>query len=274
MSSENVSVPDIHVEIGKSFEIHLYSRGGSTGYLWYLSEMPKGIVLVSTSATPVPPVMPGSQTRQSFTFVATAEVKGPLSFELLRIWQPTESADTRTYAVIVSATDEKSLEARMTAEAGSSRFLQPEIFRCCMPPIMPYGVPPADVKSDKFSDDCCTGPVLYPMYGVPTNLPGQSFQESVVESTNNCRIKYGVPWGLADADNCAMEYGFPADCAAGKGPVVTIYGFPPGPDAIIEADNAANCVVKYGMPKGVGKDDDNCTMKYGMPKPKPDLKKD
>ncbi|MCI5165904.1 MAG: hypothetical protein D3903_07375, partial [Candidatus Electrothrix sp. GM3_4] len=109
MSSKNVSVPNVHVEIGSSFEIHLYSRGGSTGYLWYLSEMPKGLVLVSTSATPVPPVMPGSQTRQSFTFLATAKAEGPLSFELLRIWNPTEPADTRTYTVIASAADAESL---------------------------------------------------------------------------------------------------------------------------------------------------------------------
>ncbi|MCI5167881.1 MAG: hypothetical protein D3903_17795 [Candidatus Electrothrix sp. GM3_4] len=115
------------------------------------------------------------------------------------------------------------------------------------------------------------------MYGFPPNIQGELFSESVVESTNNCRMKYGVPWGLTDPDNCALKYGFPADCAAGKAPVIVVYGFPPDSDgtaAIVKAADDANCVVKYGVPTGVGKDDDNCTMKYGMPRPKPDLKKD
>jgi hypothetical protein len=271
MSSEETSFPIIQVAVGESFEIHLYSRGGSTGYLWYLSEMPKGVVLVSTAETPVGPSMPGSQTRQTFTFVATAEMKGPLSFELLRIWMPTEPADTRNYVVIADAADAESLEARMTAEAGSARFLRPEAFRAAIPPIMPYGVPTPGIKAD----ECCKDSGIHILYGFPPpTLPGGQYLESVVESTNNCRVKYGVPWGVTDPDNCVLKYGFPGSCCDKPGPVLPLYGFPPdSPVEIIKADDDANCVVKYGMPNGVGKDDENCNLKYGMPKPKPDCKK-
>lgn len=269
MSSENASTPEVHVEIGKSFEIHLYSRGASTGYQWYLSDLPKGVVFVSASETPVVPSMPGSQTRQSFTFVTTAKPEGDLSFELLRIWNPTEAADTRTYAVIASVDDDTdSVETRMIAAAGSARFIRPEAFKMAIPPIMPYGVPTPDVKADEYFKG------IHLIYGFPPlTLPGGNLLESVVESANNCRVKYGVPWGVTDPSKCFLKYGFPCGCTDKPGTVIPLYGFPPdSPIEIIEADDDANCVVKYGMPNGVGKDDDNCTIKYGMPRPKkPDL---
>lgn len=268
MSTEGTSFPIVQVAIGESFEIHLYSQGG-TGYSWYLAEMPKGVVLVSVTDAPVGPPMPGSKTRQSFTFAATAEMKGSLSFELLRIWMPTEPADTRNYLVIAGAADAESLEARMTAEAGSARFIRPETFKAAMPPIMPYGMPPAGITAD----ECCKG--IHLMYGFPPfTLPDGQLLESVVESANNCRVKYGVPWGVTDPDNCVLKYGFPGGGCHKPGTVIPLYGFPPhSPVEIIKADDDANCVVKYGVPHGVGKDDENCTLKYGMPRPKPDCKK-
>ncbi len=126
------------------------------------------------------------------------------------------------------------------------------------------------------ADECCKDSGIHILYGFPPpTLPGGQFLESVVESANNCRVKYGVLWGVTDPENCILKYGFPGGCCEKPGPILPLYGFPPDcPVDIIEPDDDANCVVKYGMPKGVGKDDDNCTMKYGMPKPKPDLKKD
>ena len=108
MDSKNVPVADVQVAIGETFELHLYSSGGSTEYLWYLSEMPQGLIFISTTSALVSPTMPKGQMRQSFTFVATGTVKGPVSFELLRIWAPTRSADTRSYTILVGEINEES----------------------------------------------------------------------------------------------------------------------------------------------------------------------
>ncbi|MFO1431153.1 MAG: protease inhibitor I42 family protein [Candidatus Competibacteraceae bacterium] len=261
----------IQARIGESFEVVLYSQSGSTGYGWHLAYLPEGVVLVSISTTPVPPIRPGSQTREVFTFTATRELQGGyLLFELLRLWDPTHPADIRRYSLTISGAP--GLQAELEKAAGSGRFVPSQFFRSHLPPIMPYGFPDAGRPGMLQSSN---GSPIIPLYGFPVPTAQSSTLENtvhhVIESAENCTVKYGFPWGVtADPDLCILKYGFPVDLQM-QGGVRQMYGFPNteegcGNAISIEAKDV--CVVKYGTPEGGIAVGNLCTVKYGFPTPK------
>jgi hypothetical protein len=258
MSDSNT---ELHANVGESFEVVLYAQTGSTGYGWHLSAMPKGVVLLGMTEAAVPPVRPGSQNRQTFTFVATQKTQGTLSFELLRPWIPTEPADTRNFALTV--TSAPNLQADIEKLAGQRRFAANPSFRSHLPPAVPYGFPdPTHAGTVKTPH----GPV-WPLYGFPVDQLAAG-QHHVLESSTNCMVKYGFPGGVgADADTCLLKYGFPV----GAEQVGLMYGFPrneAGCSAPVTVqENPDNCVVKYGFPHGIAADPKDCVLKYGFPIP-------
>lgn len=110
-------MPKITAHVGRTFEVTLYSHGG-TGYSWCLTALPKGVALLDVGESAVKPGLPGGAVRQIFTFLGTDAGAGDLAFELLRPWEPANPADQRTYKVTV----EKDVEANMKAAAGQESF--------------------------------------------------------------------------------------------------------------------------------------------------------
>ncbi|CAG8999022.1 MAG: hypothetical protein CENE_00986 [Candidatus Celerinatantimonas neptuna] len=242
-------VPVISACIGKTFDIHLQSMSGSTGYDWYLSGLPEGVALLGETSTPVYPGQGIGPIRKTFTFLGLKEAKGALEFTLVAPWKPTEPADQKTYALTVTKAQQDELETEM----GASKFFASNT-SIDMPPCIPYGSPNIPV---------------YPLYGYPAKdsgvLSGYS-GISVIQSESNCVLKYGVPGGIADAPNCTLKYGFPVNTgqnleeifAAGNLNAASEY-------EIQKADDEANCTVKYGIPGGISTNPENCTLKYGFP---------
>jgi hypothetical protein len=108
--------------VGRSFEIHRYASPGSTGYTWVLTSLPTGVGLVDVTSTPVGPQLPGSQSRQTFTFIGLGKGQRELSFKLLRLWEPDQPADARSYQVDVISEVAQVADA-MQAATGNASFL-------------------------------------------------------------------------------------------------------------------------------------------------------
>lgn len=254
---------EIHACVGESFEVALYAQPGSTGYGWHLAAMPEGIVLLGIVQAAVPPVCPGSQCRQTFTFAATHETKGILTFELLRPWIPTQPADTRNFNLTITSV--QGVQSDLENLAGGRRFAAVETFRSHLPPAVPYGFPDPDNRGVVRTPQ---GPV-WPLYGFPAEN-GANAQPHVIESGTNCMVKYGFPWGVStDPEACVLKYGFPL--GAGGEQVGLMYGFPRTEAGcstpVTIRENPENCVVKYGFPQGIAADPKDCTLKYGFPIP-------
>ncbi|MCS3901208.1 protease inhibitor I42 family protein [Methanococcus voltae] len=88
----------------------------------------------------------------------------------------------------------------------------------------------------------------------------------VIESKDNCLLKYGTPWGLSrNSEECILKYGIPIfDCekAAGEDCILK-YGFPVRMEKASE--DSERCIVKYGTPSGIAKNANECNLKYGFP---------
>ena len=156
----------------------------------------------------------------------------------------------------------------LSAIAGKGRFVAQPPFVAHIPVTMLYGFPPPDVQATGV--DAATGKAtghLIPIipYGFPTTN-GQPGTHTVVDSAENCHVKYGFPYGVStDPANCVLKYGFP---------VYPLYAFPAGAVALEQADPASgNCTLMYGVPAptagaaaGVSTDPSQCLMKYAAPK--------
>jgi hypothetical protein len=268
MSEQEPSdLPVVKAAIGESFDIHLQSMQGSTGYGWYLSGLPEGVVLlgVTTSSIYSQPIV--GPTRQTFTFVGLTTIESNLEFRLLAPWKPTEPADRKVFALYIGKEQADELEAEM----GSAKFVSRSAYTVNMPAVMPYGFP--DEPSLRKHG------IVFPLYGFPTT--GGEPKVNVIESIENCVLKYGVPGGISDAEHCTLKYGFPVNLEQEAKDVLIAYGFPPtgggGPVVTTmqsdmsssewKMDNAdeSNCVVKYGTPGGIATNSADCTLKYGFP---------
>ncbi len=241
-------------QVGHSFDIILESMVSSTGYGWCLKQMPQGIELISTGNMPMQPGI--TSVRQIFTFAAVKPLKkGLIEFELLCLYDLLrETADHVTYKIDIH--DENEDDA-LKNEIGGSRFLKGSGAMVHAKPIPPYGF--AD------SDD------VIALYGFPPSLlygyPLEFCGSRVIESKNNCILKYGNPFGVAtDESECNLKYGYPA-MKYGYPPIYK-YGFPmsnASGDKFRVKEDARNCVVKYGTPKGIANKEEDCTLKYGFP---------
>jgi|GEM_PF-2557481 len=261
MASGKIELFEINVHVGENFEVALYSQPGSTGYSWYLAGLPAGVAFLGETTAPVPPATAGSKTRQTFTFAACRSGSGQLLFELLRPWTPCEPADVRGFVVNVTAAAAKdeSLAGRLTAEAGRGRFVSQPPFLGHYPPTTLYGFPP---ESPKARTNAGATAHFHPI--PPYGFPGGTALHTVVESAENCVVKYGVPWGVTtDSDQCILKYGFPPG-----GGVQPLYGFPVDCATVVEPAEGDRCVVKYGTPGGVTADSARCVVAYGFPTPK------
>lgn len=279
--SESSATSDINIEVNQSFDISLYSEAGSTGYLWCLSGLKTGVLLLGETHSQVPPVMPGSRTRQTFTFVATKEMSGKISFALIRPWNPDVAADTRTFTFQANVTKSSTLADDLSRTAGGGSFVKNDSFRSHHPPMALYAAPQpiSDYCGTADSSTSCVMPAYgYPpvsrtangarhivvAYGFPSNPTGA---HAFVESTgSNCMVKYGFPHGVStDPDGCTLKYGFPTQ---GPGGVIPLYGYPPldaNTCATTVEEDKNNCIVKYGIPTGIATDSSGCTVKYGFP---------
>ncbi|MBP2144224.1 hypothetical protein J2127_001394 [Methanococcus voltae] len=88
----------------------------------------------------------------------------------------------------------------------------------------------------------------------------------VIESKENCLLKYGTPWGISrNSEECILKYGVPIfDCENAQGDdCILKYGFPVRIEKTTE--DSERCVVKYGTPSGIAKNANECNLKYGFP---------
>ncbi|MCU7923968.1 MAG: protease inhibitor I42 family protein [Candidatus Thiodiazotropha sp. (ex Dulcina madagascariensis)] len=270
-TQERSSLPVVQAAVGESFDIHLQSMQGSTGYGWYLSGLPEGVALLGVTASPVYPGPTVGPTRQTFTFVGLTEIESSLEFHLLAPWKPTEPADHKVFALFIGVEPADELESEM----GTGKFVARSAHTVNMPAVIPYGFPDeASLRQEG---------IVFPLYGFPP--PGGGPIVNVIESAENCVLKYGVPGGVADPSHCTLKYGFPVNLAEEAKDILIAYGFPPptgggGPVVAamsqrtpdsgssgweMQASDEVNCVVKYGTPGGIATDPADCTVKYGFP---------
>jgi hypothetical protein len=241
-------------QVGHSFDIILESMVGSTGYGWCLKHMPAGVELISTDNMPIRAGI--APTRQIFTFAAIKPLKrGTIEFDLLCLYDLSrESADHQIYLVDIHDKDENDA---LKNEIGGQKFLKGSGAMVHARPIPPYGF----ADSEKA--------IL--LYGFPPSLlygyPVPDSCVSVIESKNNCVLKYGNPFGVAvDEAECNLKYGYPV-VKYGYPPIYK-YGFPMSKatgETFTVKEDAKNCIVKYGTPFGVADKAEDCTLKYGFP---------
>ena len=251
--------------VSNTFDIILETQVGSTGFGWCLKSIPEGVELASISMMPIDKhISPGKKERQIFTFVAVAPLKkGIISLDLLKLTHPKcEIADTVTYTVYVHDVDEND---ELKNEIGGNKFIKGTGAMLHANPVPPYGF--ADTAKAIF----LYGFPVNPLYGYPpTELYGflpESCGPSVIDSTTNCVVKYGNPFGVAtDEAECNLKYGYPI-VKYGYPPIYK-YGFPmtdsTGKTLTVKED-AQNCILKYGTPFGVANKAEDCTLKYGFP---------
>ena len=132
-TQERSNLPAVQAAVGESFDIHLQSMQGSTGYGWYLSGLPEGVALLSATADSIYPGTAVGPTRQTFTFVGLAEVKSSLEFRLLAPWKPTEPADRKAFALFIGAEQTDELES----ELGTGKFVARSAHTVNMPAVIP-----------------------------------------------------------------------------------------------------------------------------------------
>lgn len=248
---ENISnQSSVIAVVGHTFDIMLESMVNSTGYAWCLKSMPEGVALISTDEIPVRPGI--APVRQIFTFAALSPLKeGNLTFDLLCLFDLSRPVvDTVNYTVYIHAENEND---SLVNELGVGKFLKGAGAMMHQKPVMPYGFPEAGKVHLMY------GFPPAQLYGFP--VPDSSCAANVIHSNNNCLLKYGSPFGVSsDEEGCTLKYGFPISQANYK------YGFPltNSEGEIQVEEDAANCVVKYGTPGGIGTGDD-CVLKYGFP---------
>ena len=261
VSEQNSQLPVVKAAVGESFEIQLQSMQGSTGYGWYLTGLPEGVALLSTTSAPVHPEPMIGPVRQIFVFVGLREIKASLEFQMLAPWKPTEPADRKVYALLIGQ-----VEDTLEAEMGAGQFVTRTSHMVHMSAVLPYGFPEDAVRHKG---------VVFPLYGYPP--PDGRTAVNVIESAENCVLMYGVPQGIADREHCNLKYGFPVNLGEDAKDVVIAYGFPPGGgggpvparmrgvSGQVKEVDASQCVVKYGTPNGIATDPANCGLKYGFP---------
>ncbi len=235
MPQKKKLIPDITAGVGKCFDVSLYCSSG-TGFVWALDSMPDCVALLSVRTESAQPDLSGAPYKTVFTFLAQNVCSSHLSFILIRPWEAERHAESKTYALIIR--EDAPCEKDIASSIGPDKFLELTSQHTYAFPVMPYGFP----------ED---GSHIVPLYGFPANENGcQSV--GVIESRDNCVLKYGTPWGIAkDFDNCTLKYGFPVNPLSG----VSI------------GEDSTNCVVKYGTPDGVAEDPFLCKFKYGFPAP-------
>ncbi len=268
MVQDKKEIPVINTTVGKTFDIYLQSMTGCTGYDWYLTALPEGLVLIDITKQPMVKAATIAPMRVIFTLAADKVGNYTVAFKKLRIWQITCPVETMEYQVVVA---EAGLEKRLGSDKFVDMATHMEHFAG---PIPPYGftIPEAQVLDGTIHPLYAFPPphLLYgfpPMmeygfppelkYGFPPNLKyGFPCELSnVVEDKDRCVVMYGTPWGVAkDMDHCNLKYGFPIGL---KENMVT---FPKG-----VVDDKNNCVVRYGTPSGIAVDKDKCNLKYGFP---------
>lgn len=256
----------IIAQVDHTFDIFLESMVGSTGYGWCLKTIPDGVELISTENIPVRAGV--APVRQIFTFAALKPLKGGLIiFDLLCLYDlSNESADQATFKIDIHDKDEND---KLKEQIGGQKFFRGAGAMVHAKPIPPYG----------FADP---GKV-HPLYGFPPSLlygyPAPDCTRSVINSTTNCILKYGNPFGIAAENDvaCNLKYGYPL-LKYGYPPVYK-YGFPlcnsSGETFEVEGvdEKDENCILKYGIPKseksgnpgGIAKNDKECIVKYGFP---------
>ncbi|MGE5787832.1 MAG: protease inhibitor I42 family protein [Myxococcales bacterium] len=152
---------DITATVAKSFDVTLYSHGG-TGYSWAQTGLPGCIALTDIASQQVVPLN-GGAVRTIFTFLGLKEGSGALTFSLIRPWEPAAAADERSYQVTVNLCD---VEGAMASAAGNAHF-PPVVFSECSGEHEGKAV----IQSDK---NCTL------KYGIPPH-------------DKNCNLKYGFP---------------------------------------------------------------------------------
>ncbi|MBM7408471.1 protease inhibitor I42 family protein [Methanococcus maripaludis] len=156
-------------------------------------------------------------------------------------------------------------------------------------PIMYYGAPCRSFSKKDFSDQAISqNNICIPPYGFsrqfydPTVAYGVNCAPAlkgsnqgtqmlyaapmVLESQENCLLKYGTPWGISkNSEECILKYGVPLfDCEnAENEDCIVKYGFPVRIEKASE--DSERCVVKYGTPSGIAKNANECNLKYGFP---------
>ncbi|MCU0290200.1 MAG: protease inhibitor I42 family protein [Acidobacteria bacterium] len=280
MANEKKEIPIIHTTVGRPFDIYLQVMTSTTGYDWYLSTMPAGLVLVETRKEPTITGQVLAPTRVIFTFAADKTGEYKLTFKKLHIWEINTPVEYMDYQVIVR-------EVGLEKHLGSDKFVDVashmEHFTNPIP-IYSY-TDPGDDKcgSPKWPDD-----TVYPLYSYPPihslysfplgyvkyGFPAQmkygfpqtkygfpSELANIVEDKERCVILYGTYWGVAKSkENCIMEYGFPIGI---KNDLETLFDSTRFPRGVVE--DKTNCVIKYGTPRGIALDMKKCTIKYGFP---------
>lgn len=238
--SEEV-IPVLPTHVGATFDITLISQMGSTGYGWYLADLPEGLVLVGIKTDHVVPPPAIGSIRHIFTFTSAKVGKFELEFQLLRIWIPMEPAKKVTYHVVVSE-DAPTYANRL----GSEKFIPHASHLAHQGPLPPYGFPAEEWK-DK----------IIPLYGFPIDYN----TVSVIEDADRCILMYGVPYGVAkNKEDCTLKYGFPVGVKEELDSIVVKYG---SPNKVVE--NKDNCVILYGTPGGIASKAEDCVLKYGFP---------
>jgi predicted secreted protein len=119
-------MPKIIVQVGQARDIPLKTNAG-TGFTWVLTELPAGLSLmdVSTASSAKLGVVGGPIT-ETFTFVGLTKGKGKLTFALIRPWVPIETADTRSFDVVIV----ENVEEAMADEAGHDNYLPIPVIAC------------------------------------------------------------------------------------------------------------------------------------------------
>jgi hypothetical protein len=273
MMKEKKEIPVIHTTVGKPFDIYLQSMSGSTGYDWYLSALPAGLVLIDTRKEPMIRGQVIAPMRAIFTFAADKIGKYTLVFKKLRIWEIDIPVEIMEYQVEVG-------EVGMERHLGSDKFVDLAThMEHFAGPITPYGFPVAD--------RCVPHGTIHPLYGYPplhllygfppdikygfpANLkygfPTTKYGfpcevANVVEDPERCVVMYGTPWGIAEsAEHCTVKYGFPIGV---KDNLENIFDKSRFPKGVIEDKN--NCMLMYGTPHGIAVEKDKCKLKYGFP---------
>jgi hypothetical protein len=277
MADQDSVLPEIQVKVGETFEASMYCQSG-TGYGWYVAGMPPGVALLGSASAPVPPAAPGGSVRTMFTFVAStaaAGETGTLIFQLLRPWDPTNPADQRVYTIKVLPAGGASLSDELKSIGGKGRFVAQPPFRSHLPPVVvEYGVfseAASRANAGAVPDAFVIKPYGFPPLGMPpygyppAGYPRSSSEaHSVVESAENCVVKYGFPHGVANEEAlCIFKYGYP---------VHPLYGvLPPGVTLEKAEPGSEQCRAMYGMITAEGEarvsaDPSQCLLKYGAPK--------
>ncbi|MGE5341165.1 MAG: protease inhibitor I42 family protein [Candidatus Omnitrophota bacterium] len=259
MEEQNKQISVISTGIGTTVDIYLQSPVSSSGFIWCLSQMPDGLILIDSQRNPVLPEPADSPYRQIFTFSTVREGKFNVSFSLIQVWDPSRPAD-QTQVQINASADDADPPENLNTHLGRNRFAAVEAHMRYAKPALPYGFPSNDGLSSG------RPPIMVPLYGIVVDdgtsaMATESMTSVVVEDPSRCIALYGTPRGIAlTAELCTQKYGFPIGV---KGDLETIIARK-GPNNTVIHD-PKNCVMMYGTPTGLSLDPAKCVNKYGFP---------